>query len=147
MMKLLNSVDLEFSNFLFGSEFGVPVSKLPQITKVDGSTLHFLMQVSMFDMNMRPGTKNPGRGYRFYTGNNIVYPFGHGLSYGMYECKVNGRFGNSVSATISLKSGTAGSIAVLVYYKPPNAGIYFEANFVRKKFNFCHQLLVRTMLI
>ena len=35
----------------------------------------------MLDMNMRPSEKNPGRGYRFYTGQNVLYPFGHGLSY------------------------------------------------------------------
>ena len=39
-------------------------------------------QVSMFDFGMRPNASsgNPGRGYRFYTGQPL-YPFGSGLSY------------------------------------------------------------------
>ena len=36
--------------------------------------------VSMFDMQMRPSPKNPGRTYKFYTG-KAVYQFGDGLSY------------------------------------------------------------------
>jgi hypothetical protein len=47
---------------------------------------HFITDVSMFDMNMRPGPSafppgtNPGRTNRFYTGTPI-FPFGFGLSY------------------------------------------------------------------
>jgi hypothetical protein len=42
----------------------------------------FVNSVLMTDMGMRPNatTGNPGRGYRFYTGQPIV-KFGHGLSY------------------------------------------------------------------
>lgn len=36
--------------------------------------------VSMFDMRMRPSITNPGRTYKFYTG-QAVYEFGTGLSY------------------------------------------------------------------
>jgi hypothetical protein len=36
--------------------------------------------VSMFDMQMRPSPRNPGRTYKFYTG-QAVYEFGYGLSY------------------------------------------------------------------
>jgi beta-D-xylosidase 4 len=36
--------------------------------------------VSMFDMQMRPSANNPGRTYKFYTG-QAVYEFGTGLSY------------------------------------------------------------------
>ena len=36
--------------------------------------------VSMFDMQMRPSATNPGRTYKFYTG-QAVYEFGTGLSY------------------------------------------------------------------
>jgi hypothetical protein len=43
---------------------------------------NYITQVSMEDMGMRPNRSNgnPGRTYRFYTGEN-VYPFGFGLSY------------------------------------------------------------------
>eukprot|EP00760_Papus_ankaliazontas_P014535 PhM_4_TR16096/c0_g1_i1/m.90063/K15920/XYL4; beta-D-xylosidase 4 len=43
----------------------------------------YVDEVSMFDMGMRPNATNgnPGRSYRFYTG-EPVYPFGFGLGYG-----------------------------------------------------------------
>ena len=59
----------------------------------------FVNEVSFFDMNMRRAKDsdsdssvhkdaiyqgNPGRTYRFYRGNSIVYPFGHGLSYSTF---------------------------------------------------------------
>ena len=62
----------------------------------------FAAQVSIFDMNMRPGlsafpapnctlpreqcprTTNPGRTHRFYTGKPVV-PFGFGLSYSSFK--------------------------------------------------------------
>ena len=53
----------------------------------------FVSEVSFFDMGMRPRASsgdetdvgNPGRGYRFYSGSNVVYPFGHGLSYTSFQ--------------------------------------------------------------
>lgn len=44
----------------------------------------FVDNSSMFDMNMRPNGKCPGRSYRFYTG-TPVYSFGTGLSYTTFE--------------------------------------------------------------
>ncbi len=40
----------------------------------------FVDAVSMFDMQMRPSATNPGRTYKFYTG-QAAYEFGAGLSY------------------------------------------------------------------
>ncbi len=40
----------------------------------------YVDQVSMFDMSMRPSSTNPGRTYKFYTGQPI-FEFGFGLSY------------------------------------------------------------------
>jgi len=40
----------------------------------------YVNQVSMIDQSMRPSASNPGRTYRFYTG-QAIYPFGFGLSY------------------------------------------------------------------
>jgi beta-D-xylosidase 4 len=40
----------------------------------------YVNAVSMFDMQMRPSPTNPGRTYKFYTG-QAVYEFGSGLSY------------------------------------------------------------------
>ena len=86
------------------------------------------VQISMFDMNLRPGKKNPGRGYRFYTGQSVLYPFGHGLSYAKYNCTILGRVGNSVSVQINRTSGMEGTVAFMVYYKPLNAGMILGLN-------------------
>jgi beta-D-xylosidase 4 len=48
----------------------------------------FVDEVSFYDMNMRPSASSPGRGYRFYSGENVVYEFGHGLSYSTFEYKL-----------------------------------------------------------
>ena len=40
----------------------------------------YAQQVQVTNMNMRPGPNNPGRTYKFYTG-QPVYEFGYGLSY------------------------------------------------------------------
>ena len=40
----------------------------------------YIDQVAMTDMSMRPSSTNPGRTYKFYTG-QAVYEFGYGLSY------------------------------------------------------------------
>eukprot|EP01064_Diplonema_japonicum_P003852 TRINITY_DN1253_c2_g3_i1.p1 TRINITY_DN1253_c2_g3~~TRINITY_DN1253_c2_g3_i1.p1 ORF type:complete len:758 (+),score=132.26 TRINITY_DN1253_c2_g3_i1:47-2275(+) len=44
----------------------------------------YLNNLSMFDMNMRPGVNNTGRTYRFYTG-TPVYAYGSGLSYSSFS--------------------------------------------------------------
>jgi len=69
-----------------------PAGRMVQTTYPDS----FVNQISIFDMNMRPGNsswprpdcnsspcphgKNPGRTHRFYTGETVI-PFGFGLSY------------------------------------------------------------------
>jgi len=53
-----------------------PAGRLP-ITFYPAS---YVNAVSMFDMQMRPSAVNPGRTYKFYTG-QPVYEFGTGLSY------------------------------------------------------------------
>jgi beta-D-xylosidase 4 len=53
-----------------------PGGRLP-ITFYPGS---YVDAVSMFDMQLRPSKTNPGRTYKFYTG-QAVYEFGTGLSY------------------------------------------------------------------
>ena len=41
---------------------------------------NYVNEVSIFNMNLRPGTGNPGRTYVWYTGNPVL-PFGYGLHY------------------------------------------------------------------
>lgn len=53
-----------------------PAGRLP-ITFYPAS---YVNEVSMFDMSMRPSSTNPGRTYKFYTG-QAVFEFGFGLSY------------------------------------------------------------------
>jgi len=118
-------------------------------------TLHsanFINEVSMLDMHMRPGTNNPGRTYRFYTG-KPVYQFGTGLSYTTFDYQWSS-FPESVSqrvienvldyyyadrivekfsepksilATVTVKvtntGNVAGDDAVLYFVVPPNAGV------------------------
>ena len=62
------------ANVIFGQYN--PGGRLP-ITFYPAS---YVNQVSMFDMQMRPSPTNPGRTYKFYTG-QAVYEFGTGLSY------------------------------------------------------------------
>ena len=65
---------LAVANVIFG-EFN-PGGRLP-ITIYPAS---YVDAVSMFDMQMRPSPSNPGRSYKFYTG-QPVFEFGFGLSY------------------------------------------------------------------
>ena len=65
---------LAIANVVFGRYN--PGGRLP-ITFYPAS---YVNAVSMFDMQMRPSPTNPGRTYKFYTG-QAVYEFGYGLSY------------------------------------------------------------------
>ena len=56
--------------------------------------------VSMFDMQMRPSPTNPGRTYKFYTG-QPVFEFGHGLSYTTFSYTWSN---DSTDSTISIQS-------------------------------------------
>ncbi|KAF7445617.1 Beta-xylosidase [Pyrenophora tritici-repentis] len=54
-------------------------------------------QLSMLDMNLRPGGNNPGRTYRWY--NESVQPFGFGLHYTKFAAK----FGSNSSLTVNIQ--------------------------------------------
>ena len=70
---------LALRSILFGEES--PSGRLSQIFYRE----EFLNEISVTDMRMRPSEGNsgeaatPGRGYRFYTGHNELYPFGYGM--------------------------------------------------------------------
>eukprot|EP00727_Mastigamoeba_balamuthi_P008231 m51a1_g4029 putative probable beta-d-xylosidase 2 (803) ;mRNA; f:642026-644784 len=111
----------------------------------------YTSMVAFQDMGMRPTPdgRNPGRTYRFFNG-NVVYPFGHGLSYTQFKYSVASSTAmtlakSSVATEISkLPVGSyltddsrqlddvridvtnigdfAGSESVLAFISPPNAG-------------------------
>ena len=57
-----------------------PSGRLP----VTWYPLDYVDQVSMIDQSMRASATNPGRTYKFYTGQS-VFPFGYGLSYSTFS--------------------------------------------------------------
>eukprot|EP00698_Gefionella_okellyi_P019880 TRINITY_DN6160_c0_g1_i1.p2 TRINITY_DN6160_c0_g1~~TRINITY_DN6160_c0_g1_i1.p2 ORF type:complete len:303 (-),score=76.42 TRINITY_DN6160_c0_g1_i1:34-942(-) len=66
----------------------------------------YVDEVSMFDMNMRPGKASPGRTYRFYTG-KPVYEFGFGLSYTTFAFKPSVSHSAVLLATVQKYLDTA----------------------------------------
>ena len=73
---------LAVANIIFGQYN--PGGRLP-ITFYPAS---YVDAVSMFDMQMRSSPTNPGRTYKFYTG-QAVYEFGAGLSYSTFNYSWN----------------------------------------------------------
>lgn len=57
-------------------------------------------QVPMTDMSLRPGSNNPGRTYKWYTG-TPVYEFGYGLHYTTFEGQWHGA--NCTDATFNIQ--------------------------------------------
>jgi beta-D-xylosidase 4 len=60
----------------------------------------YIDNLSMFDMQMRPSPTNPGRTYKFYTG-QPVFQFGHGLSYTTFNYSW---YNETAYSTFSIKS-------------------------------------------
>lgn len=96
----------------------------------------FMDEVSFYDMNMRPTSGvNPGRGYRFYQGDSVVYPFGAGLSFTSFEYSWASNYhlvksdkadssGFSVDVTVVIaNTGQVYTAAetVLLYMQPPQS--------------------------
>jgi len=120
----------------------------------------YINKVSMFDMGMRPNASNgnPGRSYRFYTG-NPVYKFGDGLSYTVFNFTWSNQSPQTIPASYLAKflgediyspwksktladvtvkvtnSGKRSSdVSVLAFMTPPNAGK--NGNPIRYLFGF-----------
>ena len=87
-----------------------PAGRLP-ITYYPGSYVN----VKMTDMNMRPSSSNPGRTYKFYTGES-VYEFGYGLSYTTFSYSW---YNDSINSMISIQS--------LLSKKSDNRKVFLEA--------------------
>lgn len=89
----------------------------------------FVDEVSFLDMHMRPGHNNPGRGYRFYNGESVVYPFGSGLSYTQFTyewaseelMKLDGQEYSVIIeiSVFNVGSQYSGAESVLLFLEPP----------------------------
>jgi hypothetical protein len=141
---------LALANVLFGQYN--PAGRLP-ITFYPES---YIYNFSMFDMQMRPSPTNPGRTYKFYTG-QPVFEFGYGLSYTTFSYTW---YNDSTSSTVSIQSLTkqktddkkvllhsyrvnvkntgsvAGSDVVLAYVIPPRQSINDPSPPLKKLFAF-----------
>ncbi len=112
--------------------------------------------VSMTDMQMRPSPTNPGRTYKFYTG-QAVFEFGYGLSYTTFNYSWSN---DSINAIVSIKSlinkksnenkvllhlyrvnvtntgDVAGNDVVLAYVTPPTTSFNDPSPPLKKLFGF-----------
>ena len=116
----------------------------------------YIDAVSMFDMQMRPSPTNPGRTYKFYTG-QPVFEFGYGLSYTTFNYTW---YNDSTASTISIQSlmkiksnqdkvflhiyrvnvtntgSVLGDDVVLAYVTPPQQSLHDPSPPIKKLFGF-----------
>ena len=112
--------------------------------------------VSMFDMKMRPSETNPGRTYKFYTG-QPVYEFGTGLSYTTFSYSWSNDSSISSYSISTLQKNTddkrhvlvhllcvnvtntgsmAGDDVVLAYITPPKSSLKDPTPPIKQLFGF-----------
>jgi beta-D-xylosidase 4 len=141
---------LALANVMFGQYN--PGGRLP-ITVYPAS---YVDAVSMFDMQMRPSPTNPGRTYKFYTG-QAVFEFGYGLSYTTFNYSWYNDSTNSVFSIKSLMQNNynerkvrvhlyrvnvtntgnmAGDDVVLAFITPPKISLNDQTPPIRKLFGF-----------
>ena len=74
---------------------------------------------------MRPsrtngGTKtSKGRGYRFYSGENVVYPFGSGLTYSNFSWSELVANATGASCSLTNTGGRSAAVSTLLFLVPP----------------------------
>ncbi|CAM4775768.1 unnamed protein product [Rotaria magnacalcarata] len=141
---------LAIANVMFGQYN--PGGRLP-ITIYPAS---YVDAVSMFDMQMRPSPMNPGRTYKFYTG-QAVFEFGYGLSYTTFSYSW---YNDSMNSIFSIKSlmknnydekkvslhlyrvnvtntgEVAGDDVVLAFITPPKTSFTDQTPPIKKLFGF-----------
>lgn len=85
----------------------------------------YLEEVSIEDMRMRPHNEAvpyPGRTYRFYTGQSVIYPFGYGLSYSSWDYSIDNSSSGIVAVNVKNLGPHDGSNSVLLFHQGPSAG-------------------------
>jgi hypothetical protein len=116
----------------------------------------YVANLSMFDMQMRPSPTNPGRTYKFYTG-QPVFEFGYGLSYTTFNYTW---YNESNSSVISIRNimknkdsgrklamesyrvnvtntgSVFGDDVVLAYVTPPTKSLHDPSPPIKKLFGF-----------
>ncbi len=116
----------------------------------------YIDNLSMFDMQMRPSPTNPGRTYKFYTG-QAVFEFGSGLSYTTFSYTW---YNDSTNSIVSIKSlinnksddkkvllhlyrvnvtntgDVAGNDVVLAYVTPPQESLNDPSPPMKRLFGF-----------
>jgi hypothetical protein len=116
----------------------------------------YVANLSMFDMQMRPSPTNPGRTYKFYTG-QPVFEFGYGLSYTTFNYTW---YNESSSSVISIRNimknkdlgsklamesyrvnvtntgSVLGDDVVLAYVTPPTKSLHDPSPPMKKLFGF-----------
>ena len=93
-------------------------------------TQDYMNEVSMFDMGIRPSDNkysninmsNPGRGYRYYGGKSVLYPFGYGLSYTRFICGQINADGMVLDVEVTNSGQVDSGGVVLVYFVPNDGG-------------------------
>ncbi len=141
---------LALANVMFGQYN--PGGRLP----ISFYPASYVDAVSMFDMQMRPSPTNPGRTYKFYTG-QTVFEFGYGLSYTTFNYSW---YNDSINSIVSIESLTnyksneskvlfqsyrvnvtntgdvPGNDVVLAYVKPPQESLNDPSPPIKKLFGF-----------
>ncbi|CAF3378305.1 unnamed protein product [Rotaria sp. Silwood1] len=141
---------LALANVIFGQYN--PGGRLP-ITIYPAS---YVDAVSMLDMQMRPSSTNPGRTYKFYTG-QAVFEFGYGLSYTKFNYSWYNDSMNSIYSIKSLMKNNynenkvlvhlyrvnvtnigpmAGDDVVLAFVTPPKKSLNDQTPPIKKLFGF-----------
>ena len=141
---------LALANVIFG-EYN-PGGRLP-ITYYPAS---YVQNLSMFDMEMRPSPTNPGRTYKFYTG-QPVFEFGFGLSYTTFNYSWSNQSTTSIMSIESIirtndeenklrmvsyrvnvtnTGSILGDDVVLAYITPPSTSFHDPSPPLKRLFGF-----------
>eukprot|EP01043_Picozoa_sp_COSAG02_P053184 COSAG02_NODE_5837_length_4000_cov_5.018457_3_plen_214_part_00 len=84
----------------------------------------FTKEVAVTDMAMRPSrnggaSTSKGRGYRFYSGESVVYPFGSGLTYSSFSWSELVANATGASCSLANTGDRSAAVSTLLFLVPP----------------------------